>query len=231
MNFDNISLLVPYKPDGSYREQNWNWIKKRHELLMPEIEICIGDVNIEPYSRAAGINSAAKQATRNIFIIADADLIFNIKDIEYAISLLNKYNFILPYNKLIQLSKEKTKLLLTNDFTINTSDIDIDGCNIHSKPMVGGMCIITKEVFNSVGGMDERFRGWGWEDNAFFKSIKSIKQEHIKTENAIWHLYHDRKHKTTVSKERNRNLLIQEYGSRDKILETIEMLKNENGFK
>lgn len=88
---EKISVLVPFKPDGGYRDRNWSWIKKRYEILMPNAEICVGNSNIEPYCKAAAVNSAAKLATRDIFIIADADIVFDIKDIYSAIKMLPYY--------------------------------------------------------------------------------------------------------------------------------------------
>ena len=67
---EEVSILIPFKSDGGgYRDKNCAWIKKRYEILMPNAEICIGSSNVEPFSRSASINNAAKSATRNIFII------------------------------------------------------------------------------------------------------------------------------------------------------------------
>lgn len=242
MKFDNISLLVPYKPDGSYRQRNWEWIRKRHEILMPGVEVCIGDSITKPYSRAQAINSAAKKATRDIFIIADADLVFDIKELEKAIELLDKYYFVLPFSKLVKMTEGKTEKLLNDNFLIETDDIDIEGCKIDDKTgcmspgaMTGGMCIIKRKTFENIGGYDKRLKGWGGEDNIFFISIRYMYglENMVRTESTIWHLFH--KYSTNYKSEelRNKNidLIKSMYGSEESILNSIIENKKNNGYK
>lgn len=232
MTFKNVSMLVPYTPDGSYREKNWNWLVQRHELLMPGIEICVGDSNITPYSRAAAINSAAKKSTKDILIIVDADLIFNVTDITNAIHKLSEYEFVLPYNKIVRLSKNETNLLLNQNPFINLTEINTSESAIWTdkNSMVGGICILTKKSFKLLGGFDERFMGWGGEDNAFFKSALYTFNKHLRLDGSIYHMYHTRPHRTDDSRQKNIELLKNEYLDKEKIGTTIHTLRKKNNF-
>lgn len=49
---------------------------------MPQAEICIDESTSFAYSRAEAINNAEKKSTRNIFIITDADIVFDIEDMK-----------------------------------------------------------------------------------------------------------------------------------------------------
>lgn len=235
MTFENVSMIVPYKPDGSYREKSWNWIKKRHELLMPGIEICTGDSDISPYSRAAGINSAAKKATKDIFIIVDADLIFNINDVKKAIDMISKFYFIIPYNKLIKLNEEKTKELIQKQSTLGIDKIDTKNGLVYDRLdyLVGGMCVITRSAFESVGGYNEIFRGWGAEDNAFYKSIEYLYKNYMtRIESTLIHLYHtySSNDKNDTLSYNNIKLLTEKYGDNQKIEKSIIQLRKNNGY-
>jgi predicted glycosyltransferase involved in capsule biosynthesis len=52
------------------------------------------------------------------------------------------------------------------------------------------MLMITKENYFKIGGFDERFNGWGYEDNAFFLTATSILSALVETDNIAWHLWH-----------------------------------------
>jgi hypothetical protein len=54
----------------------------------------------------------------------------------------------------------------------------------------GAMLMITKENYFRVGGFDERFNGWGYEDNAFFLLANTILGEFVETDNIAYHLWH-----------------------------------------
>lgn len=52
------------------------------------------------------------------------------------------------------------------------------------------MCIMTRSCFNAVAGFDERFRGWGGENEAFAMSLDTICGPHYRMNNEIYHLGH-----------------------------------------
>lgn len=55
------------------------------------------------------------------------------------------------------------------------------------------MCqIMPREAFITVGGMDERFRGWGGEDRAFLMALDHLWGPHQNLPGQILHLWHPR---------------------------------------
>lgn len=50
------------------------------------------------------------------------------------------------------------------------------------------MC--TRSCFKKVRGFDERFKGWGPEDKAFFESLETICGHHFRMDQDIYHLWH-----------------------------------------
>lgn len=186
----NVSILVPYKPDGGYRDKNWNWIKKRYEILLPNAELCIGDTSIEPYCRSAAINNAAKSATRDIFIIADADMVFDINQMKAGIEMLSHHAWVIPFNITAFLTEEQTNDLLKKDPSITMSSINFSGCRYFGGS-VSEVNILPRKHFEKVGGFDERFRGWGCEDMAFQALMDNLCGPFKRIESAmVWHLYH-----------------------------------------
>lgn len=212
-----ISILIPYKPDGEYRDKTWVWVRKRYEALMPNAEICVGTCDTELFSRSAAVNNAAKLATRDIFIIADIDLIFDLNQIAKAILSLTEYTWIIPYTTLNYLTLNQTKKLQALNPSINIGSINFsDYKERDCKFIYGGMSIVPRECFQKVGGFDERFKGWGCEDDAFQRSLDALCGPHKRIKTALWHMYHPPAPKN--NHQQNKDLLNKFYGSKESIL-------------
>lgn len=193
MLFDKkISILVPYKSDRSYRDANWHWLKKRYELLLPNAELCIGNYDGEPFSRSAAINNAARLATRDIFIITDADIVFDVDQIARAILGLTGFTWIIPYTILNYLTLKQTNELQKMEPNVTLKALDFTGCNQRdcTSIMFGGISVVPRNYFEKIGGFDERFKDWGYEDNAFQESLDAICGHHKRIRTSLWHMYH-----------------------------------------
>jgi len=191
MKYENdISIIVPYKPDGGYRDMNWSWIKRRYSCLMPNAEICIGNDNSEPFSKSSSINKAANFASGDILIIADADILFDPIQVEAALNNLSSYAWITPFVNRIELGEKDSMELISKDPNVDIENISFSDYKI-TQPGVGSICILKHEAFDIVKGFDERFKGWGGEDCAFEMSLETLcGQRYQPPGSKIWHLYH-----------------------------------------
>lgn len=211
-----ISVLVPYKSDNGQRDENWSWIYNRYRILMPNAEICLGYYYGEPFSRSRAINNAAKKASRNIFLIADADIVFDINQMRKAVEGLLHYTWIVPYTSINYLTMEQTVELVKADHSIIMRRTDFSGCEnvpctsvYGGYDIYGGISLVPRESFEKIGGFDERFVGWGGEDDAFQKSLDAICGEHARLDTALWHLYHPLASKE--NRDNNRKILNEFY--------------------
>ena len=213
---ERVSVLVPFKSDGGLRLRNWEWLKHRYELLMPNAEICMGDAEIRPYCKSAAVNSAARKATRDIFIIADADIAFDTDQMERAIEMLDNHAWIIPYEDRKELNEAQTLDLTNNrEPSVKFSGIDFTGCGSYAYG-VGSINIVPRRYFEGAGGFDERFKGWGYEDNAFAMALDTLYGNHIRPKGSVvWHLNHPPAY---VHPKENCDLFYSEYGSREAFL-------------
>ncbi|MCX7749901.1 MAG: galactosyltransferase-related protein [Clostridia bacterium] len=185
-----ISVLIPFKPDGASRSRNWEWLRKRYELLLPNAEICIGDSDIVPYCRSAGVNAAAKKATRDIFLIGDADIIFDLWQLEAAFELLSHYPWVFPFTGTHFLYDEQTVELVNKDPAIFMTALQLNGYGYYGNSL-SELFFIPRKNFEKVGGFDERFRGWGMEDRAFAAAVDTLCGPHGRLGGSeIWHMCH-----------------------------------------
>lgn len=232
--FENISILVPYKSDNGIRDKNWAWIEKRYTSLMPNAEICMGESTTELFSRSDAINNAARKATRDIFIIADSDITFDIEQIQLGLSMLSKYKFVVPFSHIIRLDSSLTNKLISYPSNISLSSIDTNNCKKDTGTpyyLVGGIGIIEKSTFFQCGGFDPRFQGWGGEDDAFSYVIKHLYGEFGRpTDNNMYHLFHPQEPINKYYLRRNIGILNREYIRSKRIPSLINYLKRLNNF-
>ncbi|WP_373601534.1 galactosyltransferase-related protein [Paraclostridium bifermentans] len=228
-DFKEVSILVPHRNGEFYRDRNWKYLKNIYNCLIPDAEICLGDTSSIPYSKSEAVNNAFKKATREILVIMDSDILIDIESLNTAISIVDKYKFILPYNKLVRLDEKSTEKILNKEL-LNIEDIDISNNSIikEESRMVGGIYVTTKEVYKNIGGFDERFRGWGGEDDAVLSCVKYIYGKYHRLDNILYHLYHTRQHQNAECRIKNLEILKNDYFNKNNIENTIKNLKFKN---
>lgn len=184
-----ISALLPYKPGNGERDEIFKFVKKRYEELMPNIELCIGIDNSEYFNKSRAVNKAARQATGEVFIIVDTDVIFNINLIDIIISNIDNFPWIIPFSNGYRLNAQATQRILkeavTSNISISLSEVE-DNCVIKGALMN----VMKRECFEKIGGMDERFEGWGGEDEALAYTLETICGTHGRLNEDIYHLRH-----------------------------------------
>lgn len=230
MCLNNLSIIIPFKTDGKDREKNWNWLKKRYETLMPEVELCIDESNTTPYCKSFAINNAVKKSTREILFIVDADIVIQVEELKKAINEVYDKGIVAP-SKLVRFSKEATNnIFQNNDININDSFID-NNTKIFTS-MFSGICVIKKEIFKICGGYDEEFKGWGNEDVAFSMCMHRVNGPIYRMPGfTMYHLYHelDNNHISIDNFLRNQ-ILVNNFYSVENIDKTIGCNREKNKF-
>lgn len=171
------SVLVPYRPDGGYRDVAWDWIRRRWAALLPECEIIVSsdDGGADPgqFNHPLAINRCAERASSDVLIIADADTAFEPGWVRNACdSVRLGIPWVLPtfYDKLTQ---DQTANLLTApcDITIPAElDLEWRGENVANS----GLVVIPRAGFTEVGGYDERWASWGSDDAAMRITLDAL---------------------------------------------------------
>ncbi|MBG9543395.1 hypothetical protein ABE29_11575 [Cytobacillus firmus] len=191
---NELSILIPFFSDNGPRENAFRWIKNFYENLFPQAEIIIA-TSQPPFNKAKAINNAVKKAKGNNLIIVDADIICSPSTIKKGIKMLDQHPWIIPYNIVNDLTKNSTSQLLQTKPAWPLS------INLKTEPRgpkgfkpVGGINIMTRACFEAAGGFDERFQGWGGEDDAFAAAMNTFCGRYVRIEQSIYHLWHPRVH-------------------------------------
>ncbi len=187
-----FSIIMAYKEDSEYRKEIFDWQTKRYERLFPDAEIVIGedDTGNEHFCKARAINNAVRDSQYDGLFIVDIDLAIEKSAIQKGLRLVKNYCYIIPYGQWWKLSKEHSREILNNEVKFYTSP---DGrlCDVHPRRGTG-IHILTKKNFYAAGGYDERFIGWGGEDNAFGIAVRTASKQEplILKEYSAYHLWH-----------------------------------------
>jgi predicted glycosyltransferase involved in capsule biosynthesis len=187
-----LTVIVPFCPDGGRRDQNYYWVTKRIRALLPEAEVIIPLQEYLPFSRSATHNYAAKMAKNDVLLFCDADMVFDIDLIENGLKIVHDVPWIAPMNQKWDITWQSSNQLLSMPVDVKLKDLDL---NISRKwgaerCRAGAMIMITKENYFKMGGFDERFNGWGYEDNAFLLMCEATIGSFVETDNIAYHLWH-----------------------------------------
>ena len=149
------------------------------------------------FNKSRMVNTGYRAARGDRLLVCDADMIVGATALERALKALEAgMEMVRPYRHVIDLDREDSRRLAQGDllpeaigdrYPLDRQGIGEQVC------LAGGMFLITRELFRAVGGMDERFRGWGGEDDAFATKVVARTRRHaIAREERAWHLWHPR---------------------------------------
>lgn len=193
-------MLVPWRGGDELRELN-------RETAWPYIsglgyEIVEGDRE-GPWSRGAAINAAARAAGDwDLALLADADTIPDPDATEVALKLASETGGgVRPHDHLQRLTPSGSLVFARGG--------DLEPRHIETEFPGGGLLAVARSGWDRVGGFDERFVGWGYEDTVFNIHLLSV-ADWDRVEGTVLHLFHPTDWKKTPEVRANRQLLIRE---------------------
>jgi glycosyltransferase involved in cell wall biosynthesis len=190
-----MSILVPFRDSDGSRSHLINYLRPRWESSMPDAEIIVAEDDGEsPFSKTIAVNNAFRQSTSDVIVILDADCWVEPDILRRAAKVINtgKAPWVRPCNKVNRINQRTTDRLLGRaahfGFPTITSNM-----TERITPVVGLVCVVPRTAFLKAGGMDPRFRGWGWEDTAWNWMIDGIHGKAQIWNYSVNHLWHPRK--------------------------------------
>ncbi|RPF50699.1 galactosyltransferase-related protein [Aquisalibacillus elongatus] len=221
----DVSIILPISLTDEVRKRAFNWVRQYYEHIFPDVDICIGINNERPFSKAKVINEAVRESKGEILVIADADIFYDPTLLTESIKQLEHHAWVIPFNRVLNISKRSTDRLLSEE---PTWPIPIE---IETKQRKfghqarGGVNIVPREHFEMVEGFDERFIGWGGEDDAFAMSLNQVCGSVKRLNGTLYHFWHSRNNAGYY--KNNREILKHYFAGKESILKQIE-LRREN---
>ena len=192
-------VCVPWKSDnGGVRDDLWAYTKTWWEKTFPEAYIFTGNATLVEddglFRRAWAVNAAVKAAIEtfpdiDVFVIADADTVMS-----NALSVYDAVNqardaMVLCYahTERWMLGPHATAHMLSHD-QYYVDDAETTGPHYNT---FSGVLAIGRPLWEAVGGFDQRFEGWGFEDLAFMMACGTLGKLE-RSGGTCYHLYHPR---------------------------------------
>lgn len=180
----DVVVLVPRRSDP-WRDRLWRYVRTKleREVDWPVVE---GVSDPGPFNRAAAINRAAKQRTWQVAVILDADTVVDPERLRLGVEEAGRGLLVLPHDNFRSLTRRATNQVLAGRILPEEGEVRW----VRNETNSSCLCI-GRDLWDEVGGFDERFRGWGFEDAAFYAACRQLAGAQ-RIGGPVHHLWHPR---------------------------------------
>jgi len=159
-----LSVIIPFTasgtPDGEHRQRVWDYLRPQWEALGHEL-ITPADPGPGDWSYARAFRVGVEQSSGDVIACYGADHLPDPAVLDATVSLCESHEWVATYSDVRYADKSSTLALLDGE-------IDEDGLAwSHTSGRCIGMWGFTRAAWNETGGVDPRFVGWGYGDDAF----------------------------------------------------------------
>lgn len=200
------SIIIPYNTLPERRSVH-EWVLRFYQCTYPSFEVVPSLYEATPWNKGKAINEGVRKARSDKLVIVDADTIILPEQLKKALD----NDWAIPFTIVNNLTKCATKSVLTTPAE-STMWAALPTDKVRESFMyAGGVWVISREVFESAGGIDERFEGWGGEDESTVRSLDVMFRRHEKIEGEIYHLWHPSSSSPETFKQTNNYQLYRRY--------------------
>jgi glycosyltransferase involved in cell wall biosynthesis len=217
----SASLIVTYRRGaGDARLRNLRAVIARcartpaHEVVLVEQDrLPTGDAlpaharltrrfafNPGAFNKGWGYNVGARAASGDVLAFCDADVLIG-ESLDTAIDACRRGTAVAkPYVRLIDLDADESAALCEGRLEPAAIDVARPGREAIGERIVlcGGVFVMRRDAFARLGGFDERFVGWGGEDDAMTHKVERARLGCVEFDREVaLHLWHPRPREAT----------------------------------
>jgi hypothetical protein len=173
----SVQAVVPFRDTGcTWRQRAWAHCRTQWD------DMVLGASPDGPFSVAAALNHGIAQASADILVLTGADVLVEQEALDEAVAHAERGGWAQAASQYMRLTQDSTTVVLAGEGGELIGDIT--GAGVGWGPIVA-----PREMLLDIG-YDERFVGWGGEDDAFGVAMSTlVGQPHIAVGTA-WLLYH-----------------------------------------
>lgn len=181
-----VCVLVPYRPDGGRRDILWRFVRARWEREHPDWPIHVGEHLDGPFNRSAALNAAARDAGDwDAAVILDADAIIDAEQVAGAVRKAHALDvFVIAYTRYCYVNRKMSDAIMGGYGGDWWPGVEWSMTNTCSTVVT-----VSRRLWDRVGGFDEGFIGWGFEDCAFSVACAALGGRY-RVAGEVWHLWH-----------------------------------------
>jgi hypothetical protein len=198
-----LTVLVPWRPQPS-RIEAFEALKAWYARHLPDAVIRTFDSDDEIFNLSAcrNIAIASIEDENEVVVINDADTVPELAPLLEAIADAATSTLVhLPYDRYHWLGREGTAQFLAGTEPADCAYELVIGAR-------SGVYVTTPKTWWSHGGQDERFRGWGFEDAAWYVAHETLLGEAPRRHaGAVYALHHETQLREGPQYDRNAALM------------------------
>lgn len=191
-----VSVCFPFRLVDRHRSRVARWVMERYRQLLPDYELCVGEPDpAAPFNRSQGINRAFRDSQGKIIIISDLDVMFDPDQVRAAVERVREEDtWGFSFSHYYTTKEEMGRQIIRREPSDPVASVGINehNCDAWHEEVQSGNMIISRPNFHAVGGFDEDFIGWGYEDMAFTAAADFLVAPHFRIPGQIIHIWHPR---------------------------------------
>ena len=206
---NELTIIIPVKIDSDDRLSNLDIVVNYLQSNVTS-NIIVCEQDIEPklegrytckymyikmgnnFNKSKSINTAAKVTKTPVLAVYDTDAIVTVGQLVKATKvILDKHaHVVYPYDGKFYDVPKKYHNILKETGDLNA--VNLDECKLFNNNSVGGAVLFDTDVFLRYGGANEKFEGWGYEDNELYVRFQKVGCLIGRTTRPLLHLTHER---------------------------------------
>lgn len=192
----DVVVVRPRRRDHGHRDRlaDWSLAWWEHHLEPLGWPIIDGHHDEGRFNRSAAVNAAAAEAgSWDVLVILDGDVVVRrLEQVTRAVELAERHGrMTFAHDQWVGLDQRGTEAIMS------AGPLG-PGYNWkrhvqQANRMTFSCCqAIPRTLWRGLGGMDERFRGWGCEDGAFHVAARLLGEGTDRVSGELFHLWHPR---------------------------------------
>jgi hypothetical protein len=175
----------------------------------PGWEIILEDSEGEDWCKPRALNRAVARASGRTLVLADADSFCDPGVLLQAVREVWAHNaWVMPHRRVLRLNEAETRRVLARDHDAAPGDEGLVR-PAYLGTVGGGIVVLKREAWD---GHDERFLGWGADDDALGIRLRGMLGRERRLDADLYHLWHPQAPRDELAA--NRHLLAREYRPR-----------------
>jgi GT2 family glycosyltransferase len=217
---DNVCIAIGHRNSTPDRLSNTKTVIDYYKSIAPNAEVMLIEQDATPalqetlrkdvryvhaynkgsYNRSWAFNIAAKLTDRPVLFCMDNDVLLKSHTFYHAVNEKvgsGEFEIYKPYWWFLDLPLKRTHEFKNNGFKFQWADNTLHIRCPHIYWMMGGCVCVNRKKFLEIGGYNEKFRGWGGEDDEFSIRARALANTG-KVANGelydfnLYHLFHNR---------------------------------------
>lgn len=186
----SVAVVFPWRAGDPYREESFEWVKKRYSLIYPNWEQVTGDSSDGPFNRSEAILNGASKTNAGTLVIADSD-VWCAANLKTAVRDAYLFGWSVPHHLIHRLSEASSASVLAGDDWrgLPLSEDNKQDFRPYRGHATGTLLVLSRATLETVPP-DVRFVGWGSEDDAWNAALRTLVGPPRRGSADLVHLWH-----------------------------------------